>query len=140
MADARAQAAATVEADKKSSERAKAAEKKLEEAKNVLSAANQDAAALQIKIKNTTAELSVARTQLQQTSCALQEMGGANRVLEGELQALKSQVSAGRASLDDKLQSAESARMEYQAQVEQFRDAARAAQEETKEARSASSA
>ena len=101
MADARAQAAATVEADKKSSERAKAADKKLEEAKNVLSAANQDAAALQIKIKNTTAELSVARTQLQQTSRALQEMAGANRVLEGELQALKSQVSAGRASLDD---------------------------------------
>jgi len=60
VADARAQVAATAYAEKMSIERANAADKKVEEAKIVGSAAKQEAAALQAKIKGLTAELSVA--------------------------------------------------------------------------------
>ncbi len=60
VAEARAQVAATAYAEKMLIERANAADKKVEEAKIVVSPAKQEAAALQAKIKGLTAELSVA--------------------------------------------------------------------------------
>jgi hypothetical protein len=140
VADARAQVAATVDAEKKSIERAKAADKKVEEAKIVVSAAKQEAAALHAKIKGLTAELSAATAQLQQTSGALAEETRLRRQCTDELEALRLQVVAGTSSLQAQLQSADSARAQSQAQAEEFRGAARVLQEEVQEARAAVSA
>ncbi len=140
VADARAQVAATVAAEKQSIDRAKAADKKLEEAKIVFSAAKQEAAAQQTKIKSLSSDLSATQTELQQASSALEDATRSRRVLEDELRAIKSQSTAGAARLEEQLRGVEIERAETQAQVDGLRNAAIALEEEVKEARSAATA
>ena len=140
VADARAQVAATLEAEKQSIERAKAADKKLDEAKIVVSASKQETGALQTKIKNLTAELSAAKAQLQQAVAALAEETHLRRLSSDELEALRLQVASGTTSLQEQLQCVDSARAQSQARAEEFRGAAQALQEEVKEARAAAAA
>ncbi len=140
VADARAQVAATVAAEKQSIDRAKNADKKLEEAKIVFSAAKQESAALQTKIKSLTAELSSAQTKLQLTASALHDATQSKVAVEDELRVIKSQQAAGSASLEQQLHSVESACVESQAQVAELRSATRALQEEVDNARSSAAA
>ncbi len=133
VADARAQVAATIEAEKKSIERAKAADKKLEEAKIVFSASKHESGVLQSKIKSLTAELSAAHTQLLQTSTALGEETRLRRACEDQLEATKSQTTADTASLKEQLQVIDSSRSVSEARAEELSAAAQALQEEVKQ-------
>lgn len=130
VADARAQVAAIVEAEKKSIERAKAADKKLEEAKIVFSASKQETAALQSKIKTLTSELSSAQAQLKQVSANLEEETRLRLQSVSEIESLKSQSAAGSTFFKDQLQSIEIARAESQSQAEKLQHETRALQEE----------
>jgi hypothetical protein len=127
-------------AEKQSIDRVKAADKKLEEAKIVFSAAKQEAAAQQTKIKSLSSELSATAAQLQQASSALEDATQSRRLLEDELRAIKSQSTVGAASLEQQLRSVEIERAASQAQVDVLRDAAIALEEEVKEARAAAAA
>jgi chromosome segregation ATPase len=140
VADARAQVAATIEAEKKSIERAKAADKKLEEAKIVFSASRHEADTLQSKIKSLTSELSAAQAQLRQTSAALAEETRLRRACVEEFEAIKSQASADATALKEQLQSTDCSRSVFEARAEELSATARALQEEVKQVHAAAAA
>lgn len=140
VADARAQVAATIEAEKKSIERAKAADKKIEEAKIVFSASKHEAVALQSKIKSLTSELSAAQAQLLQTSAALAEETRLRRVCVEELQAIKSQAATDAAALKEQLQNTDCSRSVFEARAEELSATAHALQEEVKQVHAAAAA
>lgn len=140
VADARSQVAAIVEAEKKSIERAKAADKKLEEAKIVFSASKQEAAALQTKIKSVTAELSSVQAQFKQASSALAEETRLRLRFEQEVESLKSQTTAASTSLQEQMQSVKAAHAESKSQAEKLQCEARALQEEVASVRTTAAA
>jgi hypothetical protein len=140
VADARAQVALIVEAEKKSIERAKIADKKLEEAKIVVSASKQASAALQNKINALTSELSAAQSQVKQCTAALSEEKRLRLETTSELDSFKCQSAACTASLQQQLQSFETACAQSQSQAEELRQAMQLLQAEIAAVRSASDA
>jgi chromosome segregation ATPase len=140
VADARAQVALIVEAEKKSIERAKIADKKLEEAKIVVSASKQASAALQNKINALTSELSAAQLQVKQCTAALSEEKRLRLETTSELDSFKCQSAACTASLQQQLQSFETACAQSQSQAEELRQAMQLLQAEIAAVRSASDA
>jgi chromosome segregation ATPase len=125
-----------MEAEKKHIGKAEIADKKLEEAKIVISASKREAAGLQSKIKAMDAALIAVQAELTQASSALSHETQLHRSCAEELAVMKLQRASESAVLEEQLQSAAAALAASESRVQMLEKEIDTLQKEATEAKS----